>query len=88
MQCMLIPNPVWLDLKSDFEKDFIQEKLGMAAYIGRLQDWRNKYEKFLDSRPRVQPLDLISHYLAEFHHAKIDEIEVPGQYLEVRTISE
>ena len=59
----------------------------MAAYIGRLQEWRNKYEKFLDSRPKVQPLDLISHYLAEFHHTKIDEIQVPGQYLEVSLFS-
>ena len=37
----------------------------------------------MDSRPRVQPLDLISHWLVEFQYSKFDEVEVPGQYLEV-----
>jgi transformation/transcription domain-associated protein len=38
----------------------------------------------LDTRPRLQPLALLSHYLTEFQYSKIDEIEVPGQYTEVR----
>jgi len=29
-------------------------------------------------------LDHISHYLTEFQYGKFDEIEVPGQYTEVR----
>ena len=52
-------------------------------YIRRLQRWRDRYEKFLDSRPRVQSLDGLSHYLVEFQYGKFDEIEVPGQYTEV-----
>ena len=52
-------------------------------YIQRLQHWRDRYEKFLDSRPRSQHLDLLSHWLVEFQYQKIDEVEVPGQYLEV-----
>jgi transformation/transcription domain-associated protein len=36
----------------------------------------------LDTRPRLQPLALLSHYLTEFQYSKIDEIEVPGQYTE------
>lgn len=37
----------------------------------------------MDSRPRVQPLDLMSHWLVEFQYTKFDEVEVPGQYHEV-----
>lgn len=53
-------------------------------YIQRLQKWRDKYETILDSRPRLQPLANLSHYLTEFQYSKVDEIEVPGQYTEVR----
>jgi transformation/transcription domain-associated protein len=48
----------------------------------RLQQWRDRYETYLDSRPRVQPLDLLSHYLTEFQYGKFEDIEVPGQYSE------
>ncbi len=41
----------------------------------------------LDSRPRIQPLALVSHYLTEFQYNKIDEIEVPGQYTEVHILT-
>ena len=37
----------------------------------------------LDSRPRLQPLAVLSHYLTEFQYSKVDEIEIPGQYTEV-----
>lgn len=50
----------------------------------RLQAWRDKYEKSIDARPTMQPLSILSHYLNEFQYSKVDEIEVPGQYLEVR----
>ena len=56
----------------------------MKQYVERLQVWRDRYELHLEIRPRVQPLDLISHWLVEFQHLKYDEVEVPGQYLEVR----
>jgi hypothetical protein len=49
-----------------------------------LQQWRQKFEAVLDARPRLQPLALLSHYLTEFQYNKIDEIEIPGQYTEVR----
>ena len=55
----------------------------MKEYVQRLQMWRDRYEKQLDLRPKVQPLDLISHWLVEFQHGKYDDVEVPGQYLEV-----
>ena len=55
----------------------------LSEYIARLQHWRDRYERYLDSRPRVNSLDLISHWLMEFQFVKLDEIDVPGQYLEV-----
>ena len=54
-------------------------------YIRKLQQWRDKYERLLDARPRVQSLDNLSHYLIEFQYTKFDEVEVPGQYTEVGT---
>lgn len=58
--------------------------MSLQEYLRRLQQWRDKYEKSLDSRPRTQSLDLLSHFLTDFQWNKFDEIEVPGQYTEVR----
>lgn len=55
-------------------------------YIQKLQKWRDRYETFLDSRPTRPSLDSLSHYLTEFQYSKVDEIEVPGQYTEVRRL--
>ncbi|TFK75868.1 hypothetical protein BDN72DRAFT_954419 [Pluteus cervinus] len=73
-----IPPPI----KKEYEDDFINSKLTHYEYIQRLQSWRDKYEALLDSRPRCQPLSLLSNYLTEFQYSKVDEIEVPGQYTE------
>jgi transformation/transcription domain-associated protein len=72
------------DIQKDYEEDFLRNKQSHYEYIQKLQQWRDKYETFLDSRPRIQVLDHISHYLTEFQYGKFDEIEVPGQYTEVR----
>ncbi|KAH8118563.1 FAT-domain-containing protein [Phellopilus nigrolimitatus] len=69
--------------RKDYDQDFILSKPRLQEYIHRLQHWRDRYETFLDSRPRVQPLDLLSHWLVEFQYTKFDEVEVPGQYLEL-----
>lgn len=55
----------------------------MKEYVERLQIWRDRYESHLEARPRIQPLNLISHWLVEFQHLKYDDVEIPGQYLEV-----
>ncbi|KAI0068843.1 FAT-domain-containing protein [Artomyces pyxidatus] len=68
--------------RKDYEEDFIKSKPSHNEYIRRLQQWRDRYEKHLDSRPRIQPLDLLSHYLTEFQYGKFDDIEIPGQYTE------
>ncbi|KAG8921641.1 hypothetical protein FRC01_000141 [Tulasnella sp. 417] len=65
-----------------FKADVIDPKPNLREYIRKLQVWRDKYEKVLEARPRLQPLDVLSHWLVEFQHSKFDEVEVPGQYLE------
>ncbi|KAF7301711.1 hypothetical protein MIND_00736700 [Mycena indigotica] len=68
-------------LKKEFDEAFTPA-LTMHEYIKKLTQWRIKYEKSLDLRPHIQPLDTLSYYLAEFHYLRVDEIEVPGQYTE------
>ncbi|KII95163.1 hypothetical protein PLICRDRAFT_693420 [Plicaturopsis crispa FD-325 SS-3] len=68
--------------RKEYEEDFLNSKPSHYEYIRKLQEWRDRYERFLDSRPRLQPLDTLSHYLTEFQYGKFDEIEVPGQYTE------
>lgn len=70
-------------MQKEYEDDFLRSKPTLYEYINRLQTWRERYEKHLDSRPRLQSLELLSHYLTDFQHGKFDEIEVPGQYTEV-----
>ncbi|KIK68099.1 hypothetical protein GYMLUDRAFT_36928 [Collybiopsis luxurians FD-317 M1] len=69
-------------VKKEYEEDFTTTKFTHYEYIQRLQQWRDKYELLLDSRPRIQPLDSLSHYLTEFQYSKVDELDVPGQYTE------
>ncbi|KAF7789373.1 hypothetical protein EIP86_000317 [Pleurotus ostreatoroseus] len=68
--------------RKDYDEDFLKSNPSLSEYIQRLQQWREKYEKHLDGRPRLQSLELLSHYLTDFQHGKFDEIEVPGQYTE------
>lgn len=69
--------------QSEFEEDFTKRKLTLKEYIRRMMQWRDKYEQSLDSRSRFQSLDTVSKWLVEFQHGKFDDVEVPGQYLEV-----
>ncbi|KZT05505.1 atypical/PIKK/TRRAP protein kinase [Laetiporus sulphureus 93-53] len=69
-------------IRKEYEDDFLKSKPSLYDYIQRLQRWRDKYEGFLDARPRIQSLDILSHYLMEFQYGKFDDIEVPGQYTE------
>nr|XP_019007357.1 transformation/transcription domain-associated protein [Kwoniella pini CBS 10737]OCF46138.1 transformation/transcription domain-associated protein [Kwoniella pini CBS 10737] len=69
------------DLKASIEKDFMKDMPKLREYIKRLQRWRDFYEKNLDARPKVQPLDQGGCNLTEFHHTKFDDVEIPGQYV-------
>ncbi|KAH9951586.1 hypothetical protein B0H21DRAFT_818036 [Amylocystis lapponica] len=68
--------------QKEFHDDILKNKLSLHEYIRRLQRWRDKYERVLDARPRMQALFLLSHFLTEFQYGKFDDIEVPGQYTE------
>ncbi|KAJ7068316.1 hypothetical protein C8F01DRAFT_1364679 [Mycena amicta] len=68
-------------VKKDFDETF-SPKQTVHDYIRKLSQWRARYERNLDLRPRIQPLDTLTYYLAEFHYVRVDEIEVPGQYTE------
>ncbi|KAG5221804.1 Transcription-associated protein [Salix suchowensis] len=70
-------------VRTEFHQDFIASRPNHNEFIRKLQQWRDRYETLLDSRPRTQPMDVLSHYLAEFHYNKVDEVEIPGQYTEV-----
>ena len=68
-------------MKTAFYNDFAKVKLNLEEYVAKLRLWRDKFEAMLDARPRKQKLEALSCYLAEFHHARFDDVEIPGQYL-------
>ncbi|KAG8865354.1 hypothetical protein FRB96_000244 [Tulasnella sp. 330] len=70
------------ETRAMFKADVLDTKPNLRQYLEKLQVWRDKYEKVLEARPRLQPLDVLSHWLVEFQHSKFDEVEVPGQYLQ------
>nr|KAJ3422805.1 hypothetical protein HK105_006243 [Polyrhizophydium stewartii] len=76
--------PNHLKYKHLFEQDFISSKPNLSQLVERFRMWRDNLERILDRRPHVQFLEHFSHYLAEFEYQKFDEIEVPGQYFELR----
>ncbi|KAJ7590989.1 hypothetical protein C8J56DRAFT_1135339 [Mycena floridula] len=69
-------------LKKEFEEDFFASKPSLYEALPKMQKWRDRCERMIDAKPRFQPLELTCHYLAEFQYAKVDDIEVFGQYTE------
>lgn len=72
----------WFLVQKKYQDDYIASKPTHSQYLTRLQKWREKFEKQIDAKPLV----ILSHYLAEFQYSKVDEIEVLGQYDEVRSL--
>jgi transformation/transcription domain-associated protein len=66
-----------------FEEDFVKEKPDLLTYIDKLRRWRDRFEEKLDQRAPFQNLESISPHLSEFRFQKFDDVEVPGQYLQV-----
>jgi transformation/transcription domain-associated protein len=69
------------------EKDFMKVTPKLREYIKRLQWWRDSYERNLDARPKNQHLDQGGCNLIEFHHTRFDEVEIPGQYVQVSLLT-
>lgn len=70
------------DIRTEFEKDVIASKPNLETYISKLRKWRDNLETKLDKRFSTRlALEKVSPHLAQFHHQKFEEVEVPGQYL-------
>lgn len=67
-----------------FESEFVAVRPTMYEYIQNLRQWRNKFEDKLDRRTSRLPLEQMSPHLCEFRYTKFDEIEIPGQYLQLK----
>lgn len=70
------------DMKKVFHDSFLTQSYSMRGYITKLQEWHDEYERFLDARPRTEPLDQGDSLMTDYHHTKFDEVEIPGQYME------
>lgn len=74
-------------IRGTFEADFVKVKPTMYEYIHNLRKWRDKFEEKLDRRPSPVPLESFAHYsphLSEFRFQKFDDVEIPGQYLQLK----
>lgn len=69
--------------RPQFEADFVHPRPTLDDYIQRLRKWRNRLEAKLDARPYRINLEALSPPLGEFHYQKFEEIEVPGQNMEL-----
>ena len=69
-------------IKKSFEADFVDVKPTMYEYIHKLRRWRDKFEEKLDRRSTRVSLEAFSPHLSEFRYQKLDEVEIPGQYLQ------
>ncbi|CAK7272887.1 transcription-associated protein 1 [Sporothrix epigloea] len=67
-----------------FEAEFVAVRPTMYEYIQNLRQWRNKFEDKLDRRAAKVPLEQLSPHLCEFRYLKMDDIEIPGQYLQLK----
>ena len=81
----MVPNHI--KYKDAFEQDFISSKPNLSQLVERFRVWRDKLEILLDSRPQKHNLEHFTQYLAEFEHSKFDDIEVPGQYFQMKNSS-
>ncbi|KAK1766179.1 hypothetical protein QBC33DRAFT_453494 [Phialemonium atrogriseum] len=71
-------------IRKTFEVDFVEVKPTMYEYIHKLRKWRDKFEEKLDRRRSPVPLESYSPHLSEFRYHKFDEVEIPGQYLQLK----
>lgn len=71
-------------IRKTFEADFVTIKPTMFEYIHKLRKWRDKFEEKLDRRNSHMSLENYTSLLSEFKYQKFDEVEVPGQYLQLK----
>jgi transformation/transcription domain-associated protein len=72
-------------IRSAFEADFVAIKPNLYTYIQKLRYWRDRFEEKLETNPNaIQGLESVSPHLSEFRFQKFEEVEIPGQYLELK----
>ncbi|ODV88694.1 hypothetical protein CANCADRAFT_52791 [Tortispora caseinolytica NRRL Y-17796] len=70
-------------IRKVFREDFVNEKPTLKAYVAKMRKWRDRWEERLDSRRSSVSLESLSPHLCEFHYQKFEEIDIPGQYLQL-----
>lgn len=70
-------------LRTHFKSDFINDKPDLETYVQRLRKWRNRFEKRLDVRPQRVNMEAVSPALSEFQYQKFEDVEIPGQNMEL-----
>ena len=70
--------------RDELHKEFVASNYNLEQLIHKCRSWRFRLEETLRKRPHKRPLESVSRYLVEFEHQKFDDVEVPGQYLQVR----
>jgi hypothetical protein len=72
-----------MEVKSSMISEEIRSSRGLLSLVRRLEDSLGSVEAALSSRPSVLRLEEESVYLTDFHSSTYN-IEVPGQYDEVK----
>ena len=67
--------------KEAFDRDFIVGKPTISQIIFKLGEWRARLQENLALLPKTIQLENYSRYLVEFEYQKYEDVEIPGQYL-------
>ena len=78
------PYVISSQFKDALYEDFIASQPTLDQVVARYRVWRDRLKRMLDNRACRQSLENFSPYLVEFEYQKFEDIEIPGQYLELR----
>jgi transformation/transcription domain-associated protein len=69
-------------IRQAFFNDFVKIKPTMYEYVQKLRKWRSRFEERLDRRRPTSNLETLSVHLADFKFTRLEDVEIPGQYLD------
>ncbi|KAJ2896719.1 transcription-associated protein 1 [Coemansia aciculifera] len=71
-------------IKTRFELDFGKvREMDLCDYVTKLYQWQQMLRQAIKRRPTRLMLSLFSPFLVEFEQQKFEDVEVPGQYLQL-----
>ncbi|KAJ1662695.1 transcription-associated protein 1, partial [Coemansia sp. RSA 25] len=71
-------------IKARFELDFGKvREMDLCEYVTKLYQWQQMLRQAIRRRPARLMLSLFSPFLVEFEQQKFEDVEVPGQYLQL-----